>query len=186
MFVVYFLLELYFAAALGVAGIAKLDSAGSFLSLLYNAHFPKWSIAIAGKAFPWFEILLSLTILVMPQEYMLPVSLLLFSLFLTFFCFNFWMVWKSPLAKNCGCYGQALKQENLEAKTVASFFQLLLVCFFIFFLVSSHPASNVFFRLASILICCGLVWLLMKTLRRKYTLRVISIHSPNEKQVTRL
>ncbi len=68
--VVHFLLNIYFAAVLGIAGLAKLDDPNFFISVLHYQHiFPKWSIPILGKVFPWIEIAFPVILLISVNIY---------------------------------------------------------------------------------------------------------------------
>lgn len=50
--ILHLALDIYFTFALGIAGIAKLDTPHSFASLLrYQYKFPSWSISMVVRSF---------------------------------------------------------------------------------------------------------------------------------------
>ncbi len=112
-----FALDCYFAAVLGVAGLAKLDDPAPFAATLRRSRLlPAWSIGTISRRLPWCEILLAaaLVIGVMPMLVAALVVLL---------CMGF-LVGQALLLLTtsegaCGCYGAA-SAHRIEGASVAT------------------------------------------------------------------
>lgn len=96
-------LTYYFAAVLGVAGLAKLDQPTAFEETLRRYHLlPSWSVPAVTRAVPWLE--LALAVVLIAGIAVGVIALFVFMLFLLFFVLNtLWFLTRR--AGNCGCYG---------------------------------------------------------------------------------
>lgn len=83
--IIHYMLDLYFAAVLVTAGIAKIDDYQSFVRALSIHKIPPWGIPAVKTAFPWIEILLGLSLQIASgTSYEAISSMLIFLLFAFF------------------------------------------------------------------------------------------------------
>jgi hypothetical protein len=118
-----YLLALYFAAMLGVAGLAKLERPDLFALLLHQQHIlPTWCVRAVSRFLPWCEIALAATLVAGIAP--LLVALLTLLLFVTFLMAQTLLLLRHR-SRSCGCYG-ALAIERAAPANVTS--ALLLFC----------------------------------------------------------
>jgi hypothetical protein len=117
-----FALECYFAAVLGIAGLAKLDDPMPFAATLRRMSLlPAWSIGTISRRLPWCEILLAAALVI-------GVAPALVAALVVLFCAGFLaaqallMLTKRDGA--CGCYGAA-SAYRVEGASVATAVLLL-------------------------------------------------------------
>src|SRR5579872_628941 len=124
MSILSFLLEMYFAAMLGVSGLTKLNDPLYFTNTLrQQGLLPPWSISPATKIFPWLEIILSL--LLIAGIFAVWNALLLLALFVGFAGIKIVLIAKG-YDKDCGCFGGAKPQQvDSLSITVAVVYVLL-------------------------------------------------------------
>lgn len=122
-----FLLEMYFAATLGVAGFAKLDHPQLFLHTLQRLRIlPDQSTVAISRLFPWFEIILAFSLLLIMRPYEFIIALIVLVLFISFFIFNIARSIGNSPPKDCGCYGMALRRQGVQTDRITLFIQLIL------------------------------------------------------------
>ena len=103
MAVLRFILSLYFAAMLGVAGLAKMEQPALFAAILRRQRlFPAWGIGAVSRLFPWCEIVLAVALVVgiAPRF----IATLLFALFAALTVVQAHLL-IARRAVPCGCYG---------------------------------------------------------------------------------
>lgn len=101
-------LDLYFAAILGISGLAKAADPSSFaITLRRQRILPIRSIATASNVFPWVEVVVAVALLlgVVP---VLTAALTL-ALFVGFLIVDVILLITKRVT-DCGCYGSARKQ----------------------------------------------------------------------------
>ena len=105
-------LSLYFAAMLGVSGLAKAEHPKQFaVTLRRHNIFPYWSITSISRIVPWLEILVA--ILLITNLLTILTSALVFLFFLSFLVIEIILVVEKR-ATECGCYGVAYPQKLME------------------------------------------------------------------------
>jgi uncharacterized membrane protein len=165
--IIHYLLDFYFAAALGIAGIAKFDDPSSFEAVLAENKFPRWSIVSIKNMFPWVEILVALCLQITSNTSKLFVSGVVFLLFLFFFFINISSYMRHNSGKNCGCYGKAMQGEVASAKILSSGLQLLLSSGLVAMSIWAKPLPGIFYLGSSAIFIVGFLWLLGRTWQRK-------------------
>lgn len=103
MAVMRFILTLYFAGMLGVAGIAKMEQPALFAAILRRQRLlPAWGIGAVSRLFPWCEIVVAIALLagIAPRF----VAVLLFALFAALTVVQAYLL-AARRAAPCGCYG---------------------------------------------------------------------------------
>ncbi|MBE3561501.1 MAG: hypothetical protein IMW89_20115 [Ktedonobacteraceae bacterium] len=134
-----FLLELYFAAQLSIAGIAKIDHPQQFQdTILVSGNFPAWSVQWLRRIFPWFEIILACFLVSgVAEQFAAVLTLVLFTIFL-FFKLSLRKQWR-PI--NCGCYGNTL-QEPPDTSSIGVATILVLLAGVLLSLVLYTPSAE--------------------------------------------
>lgn len=108
MTIVLLILDLYFAAMLGISGIAKLENVEYFADTLRRHRIlPLWSIITVSRVFPWLEILGA--VLLISGFKPIETSIFTFFLFAGFLAIELILV-MTKRAMECGCYGVAFPQ----------------------------------------------------------------------------
>lgn len=160
-------LELYFAAILGVSGIAKLVQPGYFTATLHRHRIlPTWSIIGVSRTVPWLEIAVAVSLIVG----MIPVAtaimvLILFASFLTIEV----ILIMTKRATECGCYGVAYPQK-VDGASVATSAILVSAAVLHFWLSTWVEPVGIFWRLTAIIFVGGTgCWLSWKIVMRRYT-----------------
>lgn len=123
MAVLSYLLDLYFAAVLGISGIAKLEQRGRFASTLRQHRLlPSWSVRAISSIFPFVEIAVAAMLVTgIAAEFFISAVL---ALFCAFFVVEM-ILWVTKRSEDCGCYGVAFVQKVGRATVATS---ALLVC----------------------------------------------------------
>lgn len=158
-------LELYFAAILGVSGLAKLDNPEQFAAILRRHHIlPTWSIARFSKLFPWLEVILAIW-LVMGIKPLLSAGLI-FILFAGFLIVETVLV-VTKRASECGCYGIVYRQK-VDGASIATAVILCLLALMHWFAIAKTAPVSLVWRLPVIVIFSGMSgWLALKVIKRK-------------------
>lgn len=144
-----FLLELYFAAMLGVSGLAKIEHPEQFANTLRRHDIlPKWSIAGVSRAFPCLEVGIAL-LLIAGQARLLTAALVII-LFASFAGTEIILV-VTKRATECGCYGVAYPQK-VDGASVFVFSLLIIAAAAHLGLVTIIPSVRWEWRLGGILL----------------------------------
>lgn len=155
-----FLLEMYFAAILGTAGFAKLDHSQLFLLTLQRLRiFPDWSTGAISKIFPWFEIILAFSLLLIMRPYKFIVDLIVLVFFIFFLIFNIVTSIENAPPKDCGCYGRALRRQGLRTERVTLFVQLILAGLLVFLSLWAVPLPTFYYLCSAVLFAGVSGWL---------------------------
>lgn len=164
MSIIVFILKLYLAAVLGVAGLAKLADRQQFFATITSFQIlPSWSVILAGTALPWLEIVIAV-------ELITDISPILTAL-TTFVLFTGFLILKIILAAtrkttDCGCFGTAQYQMKNGANIVVSSILAALAAFYVWATIQTVILGGGG-RLAGMVIFGGAAfWLLLK--RRGY------------------
>lgn len=98
-------LDCYFAAMLGIAGLAKMDDPAPFAALLRRQRLlPAWSVGTISRLFPWLEIAIAGALLSgIAAIVVAALTLLVFAGFLLVQMF----LLATKHGGDCGCYGAA-------------------------------------------------------------------------------
>lgn len=158
-------LDCYFAAVLGIAGLAKLDDPAPFAATLRRQRLlPAWSVGATRRLLPWCEILLAAALVTgIASVLVAALVLLLFAGFLAGQALL--VLTKSEDA--CGCYGAA-SAHRVEAASVATAVLLLALAALHLWLVTEAPAIAWQWRLAAgMLGAMAGSWLGWRTWRRQ-------------------
>lgn len=124
MAVLRFMLTLYFAAMLGVAGLAKMEQPALFAAILRRQRLlPGWGIGAVSRLFPWCEIALAVALVagIAPRF----VAALLLTLFAALTVGQIYLL-IAQRAAPCGCYG-AWSTRNVAGASATT--TTLLTCF---------------------------------------------------------
>ncbi len=160
MSILHFILDVYFAAALGVAGLAKLDRSRFFLSTLhYRYRFSDRNAKIIGKTFPYFEILLPIALLITTDTVKSIVTIAVFALFIIFFVLHIVEHITRLASDDCGCYGKALQRSGIQTNILTLFIQLFLAICLVFLTLFFAPLSYSYYLVGSILFISLYSWL---------------------------
>lgn len=164
---VAFVLEGYFAAMLGVSGLAKLEHPQHFArTLLLHRMLPSWSVVVVSRTFPWLEVLLATLLLSgIGQRLTSVVTLVLFTGFLAVEI----VLVLTKRATNCGCYGVAYARRVDGAALLVSSVLIALALAHLWLVFSSGAAEIVgWWRGAGLLIFgVGMCWLGWRVLVRR-------------------
>lgn len=98
-----FALTLYFAAMLGVAGLAKAEQPALFAAILRQQRLlPAWGVGAVSRLFPWCEIVLAVALVagITPRF----IAAFLFTLFAALTVVQTYLL-VAQRAATCGCYG---------------------------------------------------------------------------------
>lgn len=113
-----FLLNLYFAAMLGIAGLAKLDSPESFaITLRQQRILPIWSVSAISRLLPYVEVVLACMLVVGIVPTFTAATVLL--LFISFLGVKLLLALTNPGA-SCGCSGATQSQVVDNASLLVS------------------------------------------------------------------
>ena len=163
----HFLIDIYFAAVLGVAGLAKLDDPHFFTSILHHQGIlPKWSIGIIGKIFPWLEIVLPVLLLITTNIYKIAITIFTLILLIFFFIFNTVVYSKKRAESGCGCFGKYVRQRDFGTVVTTSFIQLILGMLLVVLSLWTYPFSRGYYLISSVLYIAVFSWLAWRTWQR--------------------
>ena len=106
-------LDCYFAAVLGIAGLAKMDDPAPFAATLRRQRLlPAWSISAISRLFPWIEIVIAGALLSgIAALVVAALTLLIFASFLVVQT----LLLATKHGGDCGCYGAASPHRVEEA-----------------------------------------------------------------------
>jgi hypothetical protein len=112
-----FAFDCYFAAVLGIAGIAKLDDPAPFAATLRRSRLlPAWSIGTIGSLLPWCEIFLAAALVIgVAPVLVAALIVLLFAGFLA----SQSLLLLTASEGSCDCYGAA-SAHRVEGASVAT------------------------------------------------------------------
>ncbi len=152
MSIIHFILDVYFAAVLGVAGLAKLDRSRFFHSTLhYRYHLPDWSAKIIGRTFPYVEIFLSITLLIATNTLKSVVTIAILALFSIFFVMHTREHISRKASDDCGCYGKALRRSGIQTNIITLFIQLSLAACLVFLTLFFAPLAYSYYLVGTVL-----------------------------------
>lgn len=158
-------LDCYFAAVIGVSGLAKVDNSTLFaMTLRRQRLLPRWSITSVSRIFPWVEIILAgaLIIGVLPA---LTAAFVLV-LFSTFFVVEI-IILVSRRETNCGCYGGAYTYKVDKASATTSVAFMVLAALNVWASSTTVPLAWPWRLPAATLFSIAGVWLLQHVMRRR-------------------
>jgi glutaredoxin len=158
--VLTYLLSLYFAGSLGVAGLSKVEEPEAFIAVLRRQKLlPPWSVALVGYGLPWAEMVLALALVTgIVRLVTAQVVLLLFVGFLGAKTYLF--LTKSDVG--CGCYNA--KDGHIERPDLIASSILAGAAAMHLWLVTQVSAIDLVWRIALSVLAGGLVLVLLATL----------------------
>lgn len=149
MAVIAFLFELYFAAMLGVSGLAKTEHPEQFArTLTRHRILPRWTIRTIGRVFPTLEVVIAA--LLVAGLARVPVAAFVVLLFVTFGAVETILV-VTKRATDCGCYGLAYSQKVDWASVAVSSLLTLLAALHLW-IVTDTPSVPSVWRLAVLVV----------------------------------
>lgn len=159
-------LELYFAAMLGVAGLAKIKHPEQFAATLRRHRIlPAWSIVGVSRAVPWLEVAAAASLIAGTAPVATAALVLMF--FVSFLVIETILV-VAKRATECGCYGVAYPQKVDEASVATSLVLVSAAAFHLWAVAWVEPISTEW-RLPVIVLFggagCWLLWRIMTTRR---------------------
>jgi hypothetical protein len=169
MSIIHFLLIIYFAAVLGIAGIAKIDSPTLFISeLQYQYKLPSWSVRPVGKLFPWIELVVTIFFIGIAGLNKFFAGFLILAIFIFFSVLNKIKYNQKQNASDCGCYGRTLQKRGLSTNTTTLHIQVVLAILLVVITLLTNPLPEEYYFSCMILFIVGYSWLLWKTLQRHH------------------
>ncbi len=159
------LLELYFAAILGVSGLAKIENPAYFASTLRrHGILPQWSITGVSRVFPWLELMIAFSLISGAANILAAV--LAIALFVSFAATEMILV-VTKRATECGCYGVAYPQKVDWASVVVS--SLLIIAAGVHFWIVLHtPPVRWEWRFSALLLFAAFIgWLTLRMCARR-------------------
>lgn len=164
-----YLLALYFAAMLGVAGLAKIERPNLFALLLYQQHIlPTWCVRAVSRVLPWYEIILAVALVAGVAP--LLVAALMLLLFVTFVVAQVLLLLRHRDVA-CGCYG-AMAIERARPASMASAVLLACLTAAYVWLVSHIPAIDWHWRIAATALFAGFAGWIGWRIRQRRTCRL--------------
>lgn len=169
---VLFGLSLYFAAMLGVSGLAKVENTNSFASTLRRQRIlPTWSIQLVSSMFPWLEVGIALLLIVTMGAlavWSAAITLLLCACFLA----TEITVALTKRAADCGCYGTAYKRK-VDGASIGTSTLLVLIAGLQLWLAGWTPGPGWQWRLGALLVYVSAgVWLCSRMWQRRRAKRL--------------
>jgi uncharacterized membrane protein YphA (DoxX/SURF4 family) len=164
-----FALDCYFAAMLGIAGLAKLDNPAPLAATLRRQRLlPAWSVGGIRRFLPWCEILLAATLVIGVAP--VPVAALVLLLCAGFLAAQALLLWTKSDG-TCGCYGAA-SAHPVEGVSVAIASLLLFLAGIHLWLAIEAAAIAGQWRLAAEVLCAVAgSWLGWRTWQRRRAAR---------------
>jgi uncharacterized membrane protein YphA (DoxX/SURF4 family) len=166
-----FVLDLYFAAVLGVAGIAKVNNFSSFIHTLRDQYkMPDIHSEIIGRLFPWIEIFLAISLLtpILIYRFMIVCSVLL--IFTLFLISKFLLLRGNHFKSECGCYGEITQNQNAFQNLITLIIQTALIILLGFITPFTSPLPWQYYLAVSVLLIGFYSWLLWKVWIRQRAL----------------
>ncbi|HZO73320.1 MAG TPA: MauE/DoxX family redox-associated membrane protein [Ktedonobacteraceae bacterium] len=162
--IVHYILDIYFSAVLGIAGISKIDGPQAFIiSLRRHYLLPEKSVSFIGICFPWIEICLSVLLLAATGTIKLIVTICVLICFVLFSYFNVATRFKHRSTSDCGCFGKALQRRGMNTNGITSLIQLVLAFLLTITALQSDTLSWIYYLTSSVLFVGTYVWLLWRT-----------------------
>lgn len=160
-----FVLSFYFAAVLGVSGLAKLERPGAFARVLKKQRiFPAWSVKGFSYSVPCGEIVLALVLASGAAPTLTAIVVL--ALFAGFLIIETILL-TTKRSATCGCYG-ALLQRKVDVSSLLTSSILVCLAAVQLWLVLTAPTVDWRWRIVPAIIFYGLAcWLSYRTLRRR-------------------
>ncbi len=154
-------LSSYFAATLGVAGLAKIEHQQAFAQALRQQKIvPKWSASTISYTFPWVEIILAVALALRVA----PIFTASLTTILTILFFGIHItLYNSTNASDCGCFSATSEKVDLSNVITSGLF----MCLAIVFLGTTmrFPPIPVTWRIAPAVVFIGggswLIWRIM-------------------------
>jgi peroxiredoxin len=139
-------LEMYFAALLGISGLAKIDDPQYFINVLRQERLlPSRSIPLVGRILPWGELVFAvLLIMGIGPFYSALFLVAFFAVLLGVKC----LLFVTGRTEDCGCYGSA-KPERIDGASLGVSFLFLLFAFLHLWIMLSTPPVNGWWRLVA-------------------------------------
>lgn len=162
---VLLLVELYFAAMLGVSGLAKIDAPEHFeATLRIHRLWPAQAIRPVSRIFPWVEVVVAIALVVgFAPTLTASLTLLLFGIFLGVET----TLVVTRRATECACYGVAYRQKVDGASLVVSAILVTLAAFYGWSL-ATFGSVGLIWRWPGIgLMTVAGLWLVAKMLARR-------------------
>lgn len=163
---IHFILDAYFAAILGVAGISKIREPAQFaMALRQQRLLPHWSIVRVSSVFPWAEVVLA-SVLIVGIGNVISATLVT-ALFGGFLIIKVILV-TTKSTTGCGCYGHATANRVDSADLITS---TALLCLAILHLWSAKTAAPAMWtwRLSAIVVFFAVgCWLLRFEIGRRW------------------
>lgn len=164
-----FILELYFAAMLGVSGLAKAEQPERFADTLTRHRIlPRWSVYPVSRLFPWAEVALAGLLVVGLAP--LAAAIATLTLFAIFGVIETVLV-LTKRATECGCYGVAYPQRVDHASIATSAILTMLAITHLWLTGHVAPVSWYWRLGGSILFLAAGAWLGWRILTRQRSWR---------------
>ncbi len=165
MIILHLVLDIYFAAMLGVSGLAKLESPSSFAGILRQQRIvPKWGIVPASHVLPWSELALASALIVGLLS--VPIAFMTLALFVGFLGIETYFL-ITGRNTNCGCYGALRKRPVDRASVITSGVLVLLAVLHTWAALRVAPLAWGW-RLPAIAVFCGMGgWLGWRIISRR-------------------
>lgn len=121
------IVELYFAAMLGISGLAKFEDVDYFANTLrVHKILPSWSIAGASRVIPCIEVLVAASLIV--GTFSIATAAIVLVLFVSFLVIET-ILTLTKRTTDCGCYGAAYPQKIDGTRIIVSMILTLLALF---------------------------------------------------------
>lgn len=159
------LVELYFAAMLGVSGLAKLDAPEHFeATLRVHRLWPAQAIRPVSRIFPWLEVVVAIALIIgFAPAFTAMLTLLLFGIFLSVET----ILVVTRRATECACYGVAYRQKVDGASLIVSVILVTLAAFYSWGLAAFGSPEPLWRWPGSVLMMVAGLWLVAKMLARR-------------------
>lgn len=178
--IVHYILDIYFSAVLGIAGISKIDGSQAFIISLRRLYLlPEKSANFIGICFPWIEICLSILLLLATGTIKLIVTICVLSCFILFFYFNVTVRLRHRSTSDCGCFGKALQRRGVNTNGITSLIQLILAFLLTIMAFRSDTLSWIYYLAGSTLFVGMYAWLLWRTWQRYRHSNTIRYQAPS-------
>lgn len=174
--VLQFTLEIYFAATLGIAGVAKLDNISSFVRTLRQQYsFPQRSADILGNIFPWLELFLAFSLLIPAFLYRCIAVFSTLALFFVFLICHLFIIRNGRSRSSCGCYGEVTPKQNDVQSLITLTIQLAFVLLLAFITLFTPSFSWQYYLTGFSMFVVFYSWLIWKIWKkRQHIVSVVS------------
>lgn len=167
---VRYALALYFAAVLGVAGLAKLERPALFALLLRRQGLlPAWCIGAVSRILPWCELALAAALVagVAPM----PVAAVTLALFVTFLAAQALLALLQRGAP-CGCYSAAAIENTVPASVATAMLLVGLAAAYLWS-VGHVPAIDWHWRTVGVVLFTGCTGWIGGRIRQRRTRHLV-------------